>query len=226
MKTNYFNLDLMVSNQANKDIVYNESILKIDTFLNLSVTGFIEQKPNLLEPHEKYIITTGTNKNKICYSKGSSGIIELFKPYNGMILYCLKENSFFVFNKDQWHPVLQSSSISQPRQLSDPSLPKEISFTGIRGKFTPPNDQGLCYLYLEGASEIDMLTSKNTQLTIIIKQHYQNPYGLKWSPNILWPQKQPHIMTAIPNTMDILRLYRLPETNNFLAEIINQNYQY
>jgi hypothetical protein len=214
----------MVSNQANKDIVYNESIFKIDAFLNLSVTGFIEQKPNKLEPREKYVITAGTDKNKICYSKGSNEIIELFNPYDGMILYFLKENSFFIFNKNQWHPILQSAGI--PQQQTQPSALKQISFTGINKKFTPPDNEDLCYLYMNGESEIDMLNSKNISLTIIIKQNYQNAFNLKWSSNILWPQKTPHVMTQIPNSMDIIRLYKLPETNNFLAEIITQNYQY
>lgn len=224
MKTNYFNLDLMVPNQANKDIVYNESIFKIDTFLNLSVTSFIEQKPAQLEPLQKYVISTGPDKNKICYSKGPTGIIELFTPYEGMILYFLKENSFFIFSKDTWSQTSQTVSASGLQ--AQPSSPVEIAFTGISKKFTPPSNQDICYLYMDGESEIDMFNSKNILLTFVIKQHYQNTYGIKWSSNILWPQKNPHIMTAIPNSMDIVKLYKLPETNNFLAEIINQNYQY
>ena len=59
MKTTCFNMDLMVPNQINKDVIFNESLLKIDNFLNSTVNGFIEDIPDNPGIGEKYIITSG-----------------------------------------------------------------------------------------------------------------------------------------------------------------------
>ena len=56
MKTNNFSINLMVPGQAEKDIVFNESILLIDQFLSNSVNGFTKDTPKSLKIGEKFII--------------------------------------------------------------------------------------------------------------------------------------------------------------------------
>jgi hypothetical protein len=225
MKTNYYQMDLMVQNQSNKDIVFNESIFKIDSFLNSSIVSFIQNKPKTLGLFEKYVILEGEDSNKICYSRGQPNIIELLRPYEGMILYFIKESSFFIFQVNKWEPVVSnvnSSENSSQQEVIEPQI--NLNFTAIEGKFTPVFGKDLYHIYLNDDAEIDVSTMKNLEITIIIKQHYQLSKKLEWSNNILWSEKITHTIIT-PNSIDIIKLYRLPETNHFLGEIVGKNYQ-
>jgi hypothetical protein len=42
MKTTNFNMELMVPNQVNKDVIFNESLLTIDNFLGITLNGFMD----------------------------------------------------------------------------------------------------------------------------------------------------------------------------------------
>ena len=221
MKTNNYQLDLMIPNQASKDVIYNESILVIDNYLNSSVIGFIDQKPDKLHYKEKYVIASGQDKSKICYCSLESRAVELFSPFEGMVLYFIKESSFLIYHNTDWQVMSLQGSIIP---VSDKQ--KIDKFTGIEGKFCPDNTKDILYLYLNNDCELDFIDLQQSVTTFVIKQNYQNCYELKWPVNILWPGKQPHIMNQQINAMDIIRLYRIPESEHFLAEIINQNYQF
>ena len=67
MKTTNYQFDLMYQGQEHKDIVYNESILKLDANLNLSVDNFVEKPPETITYGQRFILTSGENKNQICY---------------------------------------------------------------------------------------------------------------------------------------------------------------
>ena len=221
MKTNNYHLDLMITNQANKDVIYNESILIIDNFLNSSVISFIDQKPAKLNSNEKYVIASGQDKNKICYSPSDSSSVELLTPFEGMVLYFIKESGFFIYNNSAWQAMNWSAG-----PLPNSEGPKIDKFIGIGNKYSPESANNILYLYLDNDCELDLSRIQGSIITFVIKQNYQNCYSLKWPGNILWPNKQPHIMSQQINATDIIRLYRLPESEHFLAEIINQNYQF
>ena len=87
MKTTNFSMDLMVPSQSNKDIVFNEALLKIDSFMNFSVVDFIDHKPEQLQNGEKFIISSGEYKNKICYQPLNSKIVLLQEPTVGMVVF-------------------------------------------------------------------------------------------------------------------------------------------
>ena len=76
MKTTNFSMDLMIPSQLNKDITFNEALLKIDSFMSLSVINFIDQKPEHLKNGEKFIISNGEHKNK--YATNLSNLRQYF----------------------------------------------------------------------------------------------------------------------------------------------------
>ena len=80
MKTNNYKFDLMYQGQSHKDIVYNETILKLDANLNLSVVAFIENLPESVTHGERFIIAAGENKNKICYFAHQTKGIQYILP--------------------------------------------------------------------------------------------------------------------------------------------------
>lgn len=90
MKTTNFSMDLMVPLQLNKDTIFNEALLKIDSFMNLSVIDFIDHKPENLKNGEKFIISTGEYKNNICYKPMYSKTILLSEPKEGMLVFVIK----------------------------------------------------------------------------------------------------------------------------------------
>ena len=57
MQTTNFNIDLMIPNQINKDVIFNESLITIDEFLKFTIDGFIDSKDEQIEIGKKYIIT-------------------------------------------------------------------------------------------------------------------------------------------------------------------------
>ena len=59
MKTYNYGIDLMIPMQINRDIVFNEALLTIDSFCNSIVISFIDRKPSNPVIREKYILTEG-----------------------------------------------------------------------------------------------------------------------------------------------------------------------
>jgi hypothetical protein len=64
------------------------------------------------------------------------------------------------------------------------------------------------------------------EISIIIKQSANGTFNVKWSDHILWEQKHVHIMTPSQNSMDLIKLYQLPESAHLLGKIIAQNFIY
>lgn len=106
MKQTYnYNIDLMLPNGANKDIIFNEAISKIDSLLNVAVIGFIDKTPEELPLDTKYIITKGKDSNKICYAVNNPKNIHLLFPKSGMFVFVLKAQSFYIFMNNEWQQV-------------------------------------------------------------------------------------------------------------------------
>lgn len=109
MKTHNFAIDLMVPNQINKDIIFNESLLKIDQFLNNSITCFVPEAPNNMPVGSKFIISEGENKNHICYRSHESKEPAFLKPIDNMVVFCVESKSFFAFVSNEWTEISISS---------------------------------------------------------------------------------------------------------------------
>lgn len=224
MKTTCFNMDLMVPNQINKDVVFNESLLKIDSFLNSTVNGFIEDIPDNLEIGEKYIITSGKYTDHICYMSHESKGVQYFLPKQGMLVFSLKTHNFLLYISNQWQEIQLNSYNESNANIAIPSIDK--NFTDINELFEAPADKSYLYLYLNGNTTLGFEQITIPELTIMIKQCYNASYALTWPENIIWENKAPHTMTKAPNATDLIKLYQLPETKHFLGKIIAQNYQF
>jgi hypothetical protein len=120
MKTKAFALDLMVPNQTHKDIVFNESMLTIDQFLNISVKGFIKNVPKTLNVGDKLIISTGSKKDHICFLLHKSKKIELLKPINGMVVFSTKHSCFYLYD-DKWIKIYIEPEIIA-KQVKPPAV--------------------------------------------------------------------------------------------------------
>lgn len=241
MKTTNYGINLMVPGQAgNNEIAFNEAIAKIDNFLNIVIKGFLQTAPEHLSINEKYIITDGEHVNHICYIADASKGIEYMKLQDNMIFFILEENSFFMYANGG---VQKLSFISNnaPSENTSPSIaPSAVSaglestqllsgnekFYGISEYYEAPKDQDYLYLYINSDVEVNFDQIKTRQVTILIKQHYQSSFNLTWPGNILWQNKEAHQMTKTPNSMDMVRLHRLIESNHFIGEIIGQGYQF
>lgn len=238
MKTQNFALELMQSNLVNKDILFNENLLKIDAMMANCITAMVNDAPSQINANEKFIIMGGNNKNFICFKAHPEKPIELIKPVNGMIFYVISEQDFFLFNNDNWSKIKSASAAPvnmaivpgpsvQTTTGGAPSLlTGQEKFIGIQGDYSAPVDQEFLHLYINDNVIINLDAIKTKQTTFIIKQHYQQVRTLEWPSNILWQNKTPHKMTPKANVMDVVKVYRLIETNHFLGEIIGQGYEF
>lgn len=119
-----------------------------------------------------------------------------------------------------------SSSSSSTNIISNTLLTGDEKFTGIEGEYYAPIDHEFLYLYISNDVQVNLNNVKTRVVTFIIKQHYQDIKQFNWPENILWQNKAPHQLTAKVNATDIVRIYRLVETNHFLGEVVGQNYQF
>ena len=219
MKTTNFSMDLMIPSQLNKDITFNEALLKIDSFMGLGVINFIDQKPEQLKEGEKFIISNGEHKNKICYQPIESKTILLHEPKAGMIVFVIESSFFLIFANDEWKKIALSGT-----KLDE--LVGQDKFISISQKFLLSAKQSLHCLYLDSDTEITVERKMLPEISVIIKQSFNNSFNITWPPNILWENKQPHIMSKSQNSMDLIKLYQLPESQHMLGKIIAQNFNY
>lgn len=213
MKTANFKMDLMVPLQENKEIVFNESIIKIDNLLLISAESFTADIPTIIETGKKYIITKGDHKSGICYKSLSSKPITIQPPVQGMVIFVIEENCFFCFHGNSWKQI-----------GSSPSIP--ANFTAISGDYDLVINRQINYLYLDSDTNLNITDSPFGEVTLIIKQTYNQISKLHWQDNILWENKTSHKITAVENSIDIVKLYKLPETGHFLGRIIARNFNY
>ena len=216
MKTYNYGIDLMIPMQINRDIVFNEALLTIDSFCNSIVISFIDRKPSNPVIGEKYILTEGENINHICYCNNLSKGWQLLKAQDGMIIFIYKENSFFIFQQNEWN----SLNMTGKNEVS-----KEV-FKSTDTQFEIPRNQEYLYLYLYLNNNCTISLTKTREVTVILKQNNNNIYKISWPDNILWKNKMIHKMTETTNAIDIIKFYPLIETEHFLGEIIGQDYQF
>ncbi|MCP5369221.1 MAG: hypothetical protein H6909_00805 [Rickettsiaceae bacterium] len=218
MKTNNLSLELMVPSQINKDIIYNEAILKLDDFSNLSICDFIETTPLELDAGVKYIIRSGENKNKICYRPHESKPIMIHEPRDGMVIYMLSMAKFLFYAKDVWQDCINMPTQTLTKQPN--------SFSGIYGQHLLPANVKNHYLYLSEDTEIIAQNLNFESVNLIIKQSNSTTNNLTWSSNILWNNENPPSVTPAKNSLCFFKLYALPETDHYFGIILGQNFNY
>lgn len=217
MKTPFYEIDLMIPLQLNKDVVFNESLLKLDSLVNPCVKDFLPQAPESLNVGDKFIITQGDDRNKICYRPNETKKIMMYQPKDGMITYVLSKKSFYIFSSDNWQTLANGMSADVP-------LVKHDAFLGIEKKYIVPKHTHH-YWYLNADTEI-VIDDGVAEMTIVIKQSTHSSYSIKWPKNVLWSSSTPHQMSLKHNSMDLVKLYKMPESVHFIGQIVAQNCNY
>jgi hypothetical protein len=105
MYANNYKIDLMIPSQINKDVIFNEAIIKLDSFCNIAAESFILELPLEIIPGILYILSEGPNKHSICYSPSKASGWKIQKPTRNMIYYIKSESNFFCFNGENWEAI-------------------------------------------------------------------------------------------------------------------------
>jgi hypothetical protein len=216
MKTPYYDIDLMVPMQINKDIIFNEAITKIDNFLHFTVKDFILNLPQEQEVGTKYILSDGEYKNHIAYCTDNIKSWKYIKPAHGMVIFILSDKSFYLFS-NAWQKIYYHNDNNQ--------VEDNQKFCGIQNNFVIPNDVSYLYLYMNGNVTLDISQNKQKTITLMIKQNYQQLYKIEWSSKVIWPNKQQYQITQVINRIDIIRLHKIPEIDYFIGEIVGLGYE-
>lgn len=105
MLTNNYDLDLMLPSQPNKDVVFNEAVIKIDSFCNMAIESFQSEVPGPLNLGAMHIIAEGQYAMSICYCASMAAGWRIQAPKKGMVFLVRSENKFFHFDGTRWEVV-------------------------------------------------------------------------------------------------------------------------
>jgi hypothetical protein len=211
MKTKNLNLDFILPEQLNKEVFFNENLLKIDNFICSAIRGFVENIPDAIESGVKFIIDRGENRNKICFLPANGRIWKLIEPQDGMIFFCIDIRAFIYFNGADWIRI----------NMGQETIPER--FLPCEGRVAINNK--INWLYLNGNTELSLRGSSHPIIEIIIKQNFEEIYNIHFDSRILWKNEE-YISSRIPNNIDFIRLVKIPETEHYLGEIVNIGYRY
>ncbi len=235
MKTRY-GINLMVPNQNDKETLFNQSVNIIDSFINFYAQKIVTQIPTSLKAGEKYIVSGADGKGKISYCLIGSNRVETIDAPEGIICFVKEENHFYISENKVWKKLNISASGDAPAtnnvassvttKLASDIVVQSEKFFGIDKKYELPVDAKNLYLYMNNDCELNFEKIQTREFVVIIKQNWQRTFNLIWPHNVLWADKQTHKLTQQANAVDIVRFYRLIETQHFIAEVIGQNYQF
>jgi hypothetical protein len=216
MQTSSINLQLMNENQLNKELIFNEAMVKIDSLINLVVEDFITEEN--INNNSNYIIEDGENKNKISFINVNSNSRQYFLPQKMIVIFVLKKNSFYIFNNDNWSKIYVNSNNENNLLLND--------FISISDNFdVNSQNKKIIFLYLNGNTTISLNDVKLNEFTLIIKQNCEIIYNIKWEENILWQESREYKANQVQNNIDIIKFYKLAQEDYYLARY-ESNYQY
>lgn len=106
LKTHNLKLPILAENQAQKELLINESLIIIDALINNHVEDIINETPDESKDGDLYII--GLNPTKEDWIKFSNYLAyfyqgwRLIKPKIGLKLWLKKKNSFYFFDGSIW----------------------------------------------------------------------------------------------------------------------------
>lgn len=227
MQTPNFNIDLMTPMQFDREIIFNEAILKLDNFCNIVIKAIVDSKPEVPAIGDKYIIKSGPNINQIYFCSDLAKGWQNFIPKHSIIAFILKENCFYLFDNNKWQkidvPSSQGSQNSSSATQSTASIP---SFKGVKGNLVLDSNVTHSYLYLDDNITLNINNLKSPEVTFIIKQNFNNIFKINWPSNVLWQARAVHKMSEVRNAIDLIKMFKMAETNHFIGHIIGQNYQY
>ena len=221
MLTNNYGFDLMMPAQANKDVVFNEAITKLDAFCNFSINSFEGNIPYALTPGAMHIVREGDYAMSICYCSSEAAGWKIQRPKKGMMFFVRSENNHFYFDGDKWEAVVAEGGVDM---LPIESIaPKTTIFNG---NVNVPEGRSQMWLYMAADGKLDLNSATTNTLTVIIKQNHQTPCNIVFLGNVLWKDKKLFQVTQKINAMDIIRFHKISETDHWIAEVVGQGYEY
>lgn len=226
MVTNNYGIDLMLPFQANKDVLFNEAIVKFDSFCNFAITSFIDKIPSKLTVGSMHIITDGEYKMSICYCPSEACGWKIQAAKKGMVFFVQSENRFFHFEGIKWDAITMSTAGAGPAIAGGGAELIPPKTFGASGSFDISGGITKLWIYMSGDSVIDLTSATVNSLTLIIKQNYQKICKLEFRGNIMWKDKRPFQLTQKPNSFDVIRFHKISETNHWIPEIVGQGFEY
>ncbi len=214
-KTTNFNIELMQTNIANKDIIFNETISYIDNFM-LNSAYLIDEEDSNIPDGSKAIITKGENKNKIAYKTNALNKLQYLNPVNGMVYFIINKAEFYYYFDNEWRIYKPSDSICN----------SNYDYSTLTGEYILKSGYAIEHFYLNDDAKIIVKELSQSSITLIIKQNHSKSCKLEFSENILWPLKRPPKINLCFNSFSIYKIHKLPEKECFLGEIINEEYNY
>ena len=206
MKTNFYDINLMMPAQLNKEIIFNEALVRVDGFLNSTIKGFVEQVPQEYKIGDKYIVSSGEYKNQICYIFAHSHQWQFLKARNGMRFFCQELDEMICFDGDSWRVA---------NALSDFKL---------KGHFYVQNTTQYLSLHLEDDAVIDLSNARANKITIILMQNKIKTYQVQWGGDILWPNGIVHSVSRNLGAIEVIEFYKIAASGKFLSTVISNNY--
>ncbi len=218
MKTQHLKMDLIMPEQINKEVFFNENLCILDSFSNISVHSFVPAINEDCKKNTKYIIAEGVSKNKIAFCPSQNKNWKFIDPAEGMILFCYELKQLVYFDGDEWVFVDESRNFT--REVGD----AQCHFESARGVLLVT--KALSYIYLDDDCELVIESPNDAVVEIIIKQNHQNIFNIKFSSNILWASSTQYQPPTSPNAINYLRFIRLPETCHYLCSHYSNEYVY
>jgi hypothetical protein len=217
MQTSKINIELMNEMQVNKELIFNEAMVKIDSLTNLIIEDFINEEN--INNDNSFIILNGENKNKISYININSNERQYFMPQKVLLVFIVKKNNFYMFDSQKWEPLSFHFNIESNKNVLN-------DYIGISNEFyINSNSSKFTYLYIQGDTKIMINEVKYNEFTLLIKQNCNTTYNLQWGDNILWPEKGGYVANKIKNNIDIIKFYKLAKEDSYIASY-ETNYQY
>lgn len=233
MKTNNLELELISPDQLNKEVFFNENLLKIDSFINHTVQDFVEAEPSEEFKDRLFIISSDEHKDKIIFATSKDSEWEYLTPKTGMIFFICAKNSFYIYSGKEWiehsssvaHPIPAAGSASFPSVEEVPSVNNFIpdSFDGtVKEQYI---NKEVNYFYLNEDTKFMLKGLKFSKIDIILKQNYSNVFNVEFDVPVIWLNGE-YVPSRTSNNFDYIRLINLPETDHFICEIVKSNFSY
>lgn len=221
MKTKNLGFELIDPHTANKEILHNELAAVIDTLYGRAIEQIFDTQPESSKlDQNKLFAFKKDNKYFFYYHLNGWRISPIAED---MVLYIKNLKIFAIFNdnslKNALDITLPESKDSKPANTSN-----NLKFEGISGKQKKIITTNYCCWYLAEDAEIS-IDMQVAEATILIKQHASNLKKLNFTNPKINIGKDYNGPTSV-NRMDLISIYKLPETEHLLLhpKIINISY--
>lgn len=196
MITRLLELKYMPPGVARKDLIYNDTINKLDNFTTISVQSAIDSVDNEVDTESKYLITQGSQRNSIAYY---STIVQdwlYLKPKEKMFIAVIDDCRFFTYQDGEWHPWISNK-------------PSKINVIQWSEQIVLPTDR-TSYLVLQGDCHISLQDTSFSEFTLLVAQSHEQRYAITWHSHI--KEIPPHTYKEpSEGNIDLIKFFAVPD---------------